>query len=245
MATGYIKDERLSIARGLIRGASSIHKFGAVPAMSINTTGTVWDVNDTIYPWSSFSSASTLTVQAVNASDNAKKLTIEGLDGNYDPLSEEVTLSSSGTVTTSNSFIRVFRGFISEGAANVGAIDVRISSTTVLKSNVGQSQTLMSVYTIPAGKIGYLLKGVCTAQNGADATGSMFVRYFGETAFRIGHSFEVTGAGGKYEYEFGVPFAIPEKSDIDVRVSTRSNNGRYTAGFDIILLDNPRTMDVS
>ena len=37
---------------------------------------------------------------------------------------------------------------------------------------------------------------------------------------------------------FGVPIPLPEKSDIDVRIVTRSNNGRYTAAFDILLVDN-------
>ena len=39
-------------------------------------------------------------------------------------------------------------------------------------------------------------------------------------------------------YEFSVPRVIPEKSDIDVRASVRSNNARFTAAFDIILKQN-------
>ena len=83
-----------------------------------------------------------------------------------------------------------------------------------------------------------LLKGTCSAQAGADATGDMFIRYYGQESFRVGHSFEVSGSGGQYLYEFGVPIPIPEKSDIDVRVATRSNNGRFTAAFDMILIEN-------
>jgi hypothetical protein len=100
----------------------------------------------------------------------------------------------------------------------------------------GKGQTLMAVYTIPAGYTGYLVKGTCSAQAGADATGDMFIRYFGSASFRVGHSFEVSGAGGQYLYEFPIPIPIPAKSDIDVRVVTRSNNGRYTAAFDVILI---------
>jgi len=93
----------------------------------------------------------------------------------------------------------------------------------------------MAVYTIPAGKTGYMLKGVATCQAGADATGEMFIRYFGQDSFRVGHSFEVSGTGGEYLYDFGIPVKIPEKSDIDVRCSVRSNNARVTAAFDMIL----------
>ena len=210
--------------------------------MSINTTGTIWDKNDTIYPWSAFATASVLTAQAVNASDNGKILTVIGLDGNYELVSDTITLSSSGTAATTQTFKRVFRGFISTGANNVGAIDVRIGASTVLQINISKAQTLMAVYTVPAGKQLLLTKGVCTAQSGADGTGDMFIRYFGQDAFRVGHSFEVVGTGGKYEYEFTTPITIPEKSDIDVRLTTRSNNGRYTAAFDGVLVDVPRTM---
>ena len=55
----------LNIARGLVKGTTYIHKFGAVPSMSTNTTGTVWDVGDTLYPWSAFASASTLTISYI------------------------------------------------------------------------------------------------------------------------------------------------------------------------------------
>ena len=243
MATSYIHEQNYQIARGLIRGSSSIHKFGAVPQLSINTTGTCWDKNDTLYPWSALTSASVLTAQAVNASDNGKILTILGLDSNYNEISDTITLSSSGTASTTKQFLRVYRGYISTGENNVGAIDVTIGADTVLHINVGLAQTLMLVYTVPAGKDLLLLKGACTSQAGADASGFFYVRFFGQTAFRIQHTFEVSGSDG-YEYKFEVPFRVPEKSDIDFRLTTRSNNGRYTAAFDGLLVDVPRTMEV-
>ena len=81
------------------------------------------------------------------------------------------------------------------------------------------------------------MNGTMTCQDGADASGNMFVRYFGQDTFRIGHSFEVSGDGGQYMYEFAVPIEIPTMSDIDVRATVRSNNARITAAFDLILVD--------
>jgi hypothetical protein len=46
------------------------------------------------------------------------------------------------------------------------------------------------------------------------------------------------GPTGPYEYDFAVPIVITEKSDIDVRATTRDRNGRYTVAFDILLVDN-------
>jgi len=226
----------LGVAKGQFDDITHIHKFGAVPAMSQNQTGTIWDVNDTTYPWSAFDTAGTLSIPAVNASDNGKSIVLVGLDNDYLELTETVTVSSSAATTTTQSFKRIFRAYVTNGSVtNVGDIVVQKGGTTVATIKAGKAQTLMAVYTVPAGKTGYLLKGVATCQAGADATGDMFVRYFGQDSFRVGHTFEVSGTGGEYLYDFGVPVKIPAKSDIDVRCSVRSNNARVTAAFDIIL----------
>jgi len=96
----------------------------------------------------------------------------------------------------------------------------------------------MAVYTVPAGYTGYIMQGTATCQAGADATVDMFVRYSGQDSFRVGHSLEVSGTGGQYSYKFFAPVKLPEKSDVDVRASMRSNNARITAAFDIILQNN-------
>ena len=223
----------LGVAKGQFADISHVHKFGAVPAMSQNQTGTIWDVNDTLYPFSAFATAGTLSIPAVDASDDGISLTIVGLDEDYAPQSETVSVSSTTSTTTSNSFIRVFRAYT--GSNNVANINIQKGGTTVARVSAGKAQTLMAIYTVPAGYTAYLLKGTATVQDGADATGNMYIRYFGESSFRVGHSFEVSGNGGQYVYDFGVAIKIPEKSDIDVRATVRSNNARVTAAFDLIL----------
>lgn len=236
----YIEDDYLSIARGHIKDVTSIHKFGAVPAMSVNTTGTVWDVNDTLYPWSAWNTPGVLTIPAVNASDTGKIVHVYGLDENYNMINEQFTVSSAGTITGTKTFGRVYRAFITDGITNVGNINIQRSGTTIARITAAKGQTLMAVYTVPYGYTGYLIKGTMTVAASADATGDMFVRYSGQTSFRVGHSFEVSGTGGQYTYEFGVPIQIPMKSDIDVRAAVRSNNARVTAAFDLILVKGTR-----
>ena len=234
----YLEDEKIKISRGMVKGASFIHKFGAVPSLATNTTGTVWDKNDTVYPWASWATAGIINVDSSSASDINKSITVVGLDANYNQISETITLTTQTNNNSSNSFIRIFRAFVSDGETNVGQISVQRDTTDVAIITAGYGQTLMAVYTVPAGYTGYLYKGTCSAQSGADGTGNMFVRYFGQSSFRNGHSFEVSGAGGQYMYDFSFPIPIPEKSDIDVRITTRSNNGRYTAAFDLLLVQN-------
>lgn len=238
----YLEDERIKISRGQVKGVIPVHKFGAVPTMSTNTTGTVWDKNDTIYPWSAWSNgANVITVSSSNAADINTSVVVVGLDSNYDILEEKIILTAQSGNVSSNSFIRVHRSYMTDGNTNVGTISIKNGSTDVALITAGFGQTLMSVYTIPRYYTGYLYQGTASAQSAADATGNMFVRYGGTLAFRVGHSFEFGGAGGQYTYNFSFPPELPEKTDIDVRITTRTNNGRYTAAFDLLLVRDPNT----
>lgn len=230
-------DIHLNIARGLVKGTSSIHKFGAVPSMSTNTTGTIWDINDTLYPWSAFNTPGVLTIPAVNVSDVGHNIIVSGLDENFNPITEEFILAGT-TVTGTKTFSRVYRAYFFNTTTNVGNINVQKNDVNVLRISAGKSQTLMCIYTVPAGHTAYLTQGISSIQYGGDATIDMFIRYYGQSSFRIGHSGEVAGTGMPYNYKFTVPIAIPEKSDIDIRASARSNNARVTAAFDLILIKN-------
>jgi hypothetical protein len=226
------------VAEGNITDHSFIHKFGAVPALSTGATGSVWDINDTVYPWSAFDTAGVVNLDRASTSDANKIVTVIGLDADYNQTQESITLTDASNNTGTVVFKRVFRAFVADGTANVGNIDIQRASTTVARITATKGQTLMAVYTIPAGYTGYLYKGTASAQTGADATGNMFVRFFGQQSFRTQHTFEVGGTGGQYTYEFTFPPPIPEKSDIDVQVVGRTNNGRYTAAFDLLLIEN-------
>lgn len=232
-------DVHLNIARGLVKGTSFVHKFGAVPAMSTGVTGTIWDKNDTLYPWSAFNTPGVLTIattasnDSTSTDDDGKTVTIFGLDANFNAVSETIAISGSSG-TGAQVFSRVFRAFTS--AENATRIKVSRGGTEVLRISIGKSQTLMAIYTVPAGHTGYLTQGTASILYGGDATIDMFVRYSSSGAFRIGHTAEVAGTGMPYNYKFTVPIPLPEKTDIDVRAAVRSNNSRVTAAFDLILI---------
>lgn len=228
-------------------GFGQVHKFGAVPEMSQDQNGTIWDVNDTIYPWATIDAETTLTVTVVEPNNESNTSTalsgdtveIQGLDANFDLLTETVTISGS-TATTVGVFKRVFRAIYRDTGttANSKIILIQSAGTTVAKILENIGQTMMSVYTIPAGKTGYLQRLDVTAQGTATGSFKLYVRE-GETGtFAVKHVCEVNGVGGPYQLEYPVAQAFPEKTDIDARMHTFSNNGRYTCTFDILLVDN-------
>lgn len=227
----------LNIARGLVKGTSFVHRVGAVPSMATSNTGTVWDVNNTIYPWSEFDTANTLVVDCADPGDVGKQVTVVGLDEDYNALTETISLDTQTGNDSVNVFKRIFNAYFVNGVSvlNADAINIKLNGTIVAKINADVGETLMSVYTIPAGYKGYLLQGTASNAPGDIGTGDFYLRYFDENNFRIGHAFEVSGS--QYLYKFSVPIEIPEKTDLDVRVSTgTSNKSRITASYDILLI---------
>src|SRR5210317_2083430 len=107
----YLEHQGIQIAAGNVLHTTSVHKFGAVPAMSQNQSGTIWDINDTTYPWSAFSTPGVLTIPAVNVAENGHSVEVLGLDQNFNEISETFTLSSTGTVTGTKTFARVYRAW--------------------------------------------------------------------------------------------------------------------------------------
>jgi hypothetical protein len=211
-----------------------VHKFGANFDIDQGTVPeSVW-TGVGLYPWASLSSAQTIYCISTSASDTAV-LTIEGLDANYHEQTETVTLTGTSAVTTTNTFIRVFRMTYEDGA-NVGTITARTvsaSGTVVAQIDVGYAQTLMAVYTIPAGHTGYLVALDSTIDSNKNAQLLMYHRLFGKP-FRIAHVAETTG---HYRYDFHAPLRVPEKTDIDIRIDNVSgNDSRVTANFDLVLI---------
>jgi hypothetical protein len=223
----------LQVARGQIPGHSHQHIIADVPEMSNNTLGTVWDVNDTPYPWSAWDTPGTLAVARANAADADKKVILTGLDVNYEPIAESVTLTDATGNMTTQVFQRLQSARMNGTGENAGDITITRAGTTVGFLNAGVGQTLMGIFTIPAAHTAYLTQGTMSQQRDGDASGFFYYR-IPDDQFLVGHTFEV--ADGQYLYQFTCPFALPAKADLDVRARTRANNARITAAFDMILI---------
>jgi hypothetical protein len=164
-------------------------------------------------------------------------LTIEGLDSNYNLQSEEITLTGTTAVTTTNQFIRVFRMIYDEDNPNEGDITAHVTSATgtvVAQIDEGLAQSLMALYTIPAGHTGYLLMLDISVEKNKDAQVKFFARQPNKT-FRIQQVAEVHEASKTYP--FPIPLRYPEKTDLEVQVhDVINNNTRVTSNFDLLLV---------
>ena len=220
----------LDIALGRDYNQTFEHKFGANRNL-VSGAQTIWTQGG-LYPWSALDNPQTLYIISTSTADTGT-LEIIGLDNNYLPLSETVTLTGQTAKATQNQFKRVFR--MISNTTNVGVITARTISgtgTVVAHMEAGTSQTLMAVYTIPATVNAYGTQFTVGVGKGGDATFSPYVRAFGG-AFRIRGELELYES--TFTQTYTVPIPIGPRADIDFRVSTSGNNFPATASFDLIL----------
>ena len=223
----------IPIAAGLLDGYSHINKFGFRDTIA-NSWQTIWDkAADYAYY-----AAATVTAVADNAgqgtTDDGGTVEVQGLDENYAPVTETLTIGGAASVAQ---FSRVFRARMvtaNTGITNQDEIRIKNGVNDVAVIIAGAGQTLMSLYTIPAGKTGYLMKlqGSIDANN--DALFRLYARPFGG-AFNVRGQFGVFASG--FNYDYPVPLRFEEKTDIEIKGLSQNGVGGG-AIFDIILVDN-------
>ncbi len=112
--------------------------------------------------------------------------------------------------------------------------------TTYADIAIADQQTLMELWTVPAGYTAYLFQIDTTAftvQNNKVATIRMITREL-NGVFRTQQKFDLFE--GSYHQDIICPQPIPEKTDIEFRAIADSLNAdlRVAATFDIIYIEN-------
>jgi hypothetical protein len=234
----------IPIAAGEVDGYSNVHKFGMIDGSSGTDWSTIWTAADTAstknYPWGIIAG----TVSIISAVDDdtdggagAHTITVEGLDANYNPVSESFTLSGE-TETGEGSIVfhRVNRAYITGGNTNLGKIQIKNGTEVVAEIAAGMGQTQMCVYTIPAGKTGYLTRVAASSSKNISTVISLFQRPHGQVFIRTASSMALYQNNQHISLDVPLPFS--EKTDLDLRQLGASNN-TIAADFNIILVDNP------
>lgn len=227
----------LQVARGQIPAHYRVHKFG-FNALINETEETIWDVGG-IYSYPS--SAVKMTATSTDgANDEDVQVTIQGLDADYNQLSETVTLDGSGTAETNGFFLRVYRAFVTGSQEPSGTINITNTGTTYARITLGDSQTLMCVWTVPAGYTAYLYQkdiSCLTEANNKFGTIRLVSRNQGGV-FRTHDKIALQNAHTEISYSTPVP--LTEKTDIEVRAIGSSSNSALHVGaaLDIMYIKN-------
>ena len=248
--SGQYPDFYLKACAGLIPGITPLFKFGR--NLDIDTTNPE-DVHelggDYLFP----TAASTISTVSDSSSDTnsggtgIKTLTIEGLDANWELLSETIEMDGTTPVVTSNSFLRVFRAFAdTSGSAQeaIGNITLTHSEGDIAYIIAGEAQSLIACYSVAVNHtlmLSKLLIGLLRQGATARFEAHFEVKLFNSNSWRVRQDIPTIGSGSSTNERDASPiwFPVPEKSDIRVRVhSVAVNDTGAIASFDGLLINN-------
>lgn len=247
----------LVIAQGNVTGASNINKFGNAPSFGTGDGEVdVWDGADAgNEDLMNYTFSTTADIDRLSSSDNTDTQDIEvfGLDANYNAITQTITLTGQTPVSLTTSLVRLFR-MSNVGSTNIagrvycfvnGATTLGVPDTlTDIRAIIdnGNNQTEMAIYTVPAGKTGYIRELYASTAGASKTTNyvmKMKIRPFNQV-FQLRHRRTITDTKD-LEKKFDTPEVVPEKSDIIVTtqaLETGVSGAGVIAGFDVVLIDN-------
>ena len=224
----------MQVAMGKIPGVTglSISGFSANIATSFQPA---WDGAAYTY----FSSAQQVRVWSASASDTNVSVKVDGLDANYAPISETVTLTNGSTgVLTTASFLRVNNISLTRIPQNVGTISAGNTGKTIVLATIGTTsnnstgRSQMSLYTVPAGYTFFLTQSNWyTNQTGS---GTAMYRSWTQSATGLINTVLTFPMQQQYNSTKVVPRAYAEKTDIQWQVASSqgtSNIGGQIEGY--------------
>ncbi len=230
---------------------NTVHKFGKRSDIdAADGLVDIWEGPTDTYNW--LASAATLYLASSSASDT-EDILVTGLDSAWEAYSETVTLSGQTPVATSATFARVFRMYPTGSTDLVG--DVTAASESNHTSGVpdddskvhavvkiGDGQTLMALYTIPAGKRGLLYqwgfsinRGTTTGVKYADVV--LYARSSGGVFRTQAHLGGSNQGGTPFTDPYPIPVEYTAQTDLTIRADTDSNNTEVAGKFCLVILD--------
>ena len=244
----YANNLQERVALGLVHGWRWLRKFGMNHVVPGNSNPV------DIWPAASVrtlpSAAGTLSIVSTDADDTVlgkggNTVTVQGLDANYDEITETVDLAGLTPAVTSQSFLRVNRAFVATANAagtgngfNEGEITVTRGSDIQAYIEATEGQTHQAMYTVPAGHT-LLIKGyrwtVGRMTGATDIQMKGEIQLFGTGSWRVISDIYAYGPAG-YSNPAGATVA-PEKTEL--RVQCISSAATEASGiFDGYLIKN-------
>jgi hypothetical protein len=244
---GAYEPFELQVSRGQIQGHRNVTVFGFNPDVD-TTQVSVWPLPSLItFP----ASAIQMTVSSASANDTsagtgARTIVVQGLDANYNEVSETVIMNGQTAVTMTNALLRVNYVYVATaGSGNGAAGDIYIGTGTVTTGvpatvydiiKFDYNVTTTGSYTIPAGYTGYVSQGLFSTGQ-AGGSNQVQGRLLTRGMDNIRRTAAITSLNnGVADYTFEYPLAVPEKTTLEATAVGSSNNNACSSMFILVLV---------
>lgn len=213
-------------------------KFGRNFNMASGAREEIWDGN------SAYTFPSTADITHIKSDDAAdtENIEIKGLTLAGALVEQSKAVSGTSLIALDTPLWRIFRMRVDDTTDPAGNIEAYDSTGTTLYAKITNpyNQTLMAVYTVPAGYTGYLF-GYYFSMNkkvNASCPIELWFRPQGKV-FNLKHVLTTADAGTTMaEKAFRIPYKIPAMTDVVLRGVASAAGVDVSAGFDLVLKEN-------
>jgi len=227
----------LRAAMGHVSNGTPVFIYGNNPDVQ-TAEETIW------YHGGIYTYPSTATQMLVSSDDATAtcQVMINGLDADYMPINEILTITGQTAVTTTLSYLRIQNAYVlaNPTAQNiyigVGTVTAGVPATVYERIFNGHNRTESVRYTVPAGRTFYITHG--TISHGSDSSAFVTARL----VYRLfGLPFQnaaVINLNNKFvDFWFDFPIALPEKSDVEAKgFCSKSQVNAVSASIEGILI---------
>jgi len=239
----------LEVSQGKIDGWSSVNKFGENQDIASGATEDIWDGGGTyVYPTTADITHVSMAVD--QTAMRGETIEVQGLDVNWALTVQDVVLDASDTTTAvalTTALLRIFRMKVNANVVTDQDLAAHNLGDTQDYAIIlaGNNQTLMSLYTVPAGKTAYIVKFYVSQSRATNKDpDAVNVRSWARDnvngyEFQLKHSMNLASGGvTAFERTFGIPLKMGEKTDLKMSATAIGDIAFVSAGFDLYLLDN-------
>ena len=259
----YIKaniltDYALEVARGNVTGVSQVNKFGRNSNIASGATEEIWD-GSVAYVFPATALMTSISQTTDQTAMRGASIEIQGLNAAWEAITQTIALDATDTTTpivftaatdvvlgtTGVAMLRVFRIKVLADVVSTSQIRVHNVGETVDYAiiDTGNNQTLMAIYTVPAGKTAYMTSYYAhhNPVTNQDPTSNPIGLWARDKAnsyeAQIKHVVGLPTNGG-FQHFYNPYTKYTEKTDLYITSSPVGKAADVSAGFDLFLIDN-------
>jgi len=227
----------LQVARGQVYGHSVLNIYGYQAAVGTSFVP-VWEGN-TAYTFPSSAIQMHLASSVNTGADTTSSVTINGLDANYNQISETLKLNGTTAVTTVKYYFRINSMAVTAGAPT-GNITLKDTTDTTLYAEIlaGNGRTLMGIYTVPAGYTFYLSRIDINTSLNANPAGYATYQNYQTTSTGVSTVTIIAPFTNNYHTQRVMPRAVAEKTDIQLQAKASTGTAALTVSQEGYLIKN-------
>jgi hypothetical protein len=251
------KDIGLAISMGILPGYTKVTKYGINPVVTtLSDPETMWEAGGT-YIYDAWGTAPIMYMSSSSTSDVGQNIRIIGLDINGYEVTQFAITTGQTNVILDTPLWRVYKmtNLSAEGLSTVGTTyvhtDIAPTTGVPLAANnraiivEGKNSTLMTMTTIPRGKVGFLMRaeaGVQLDGNNAAALAEFAHLHFDLRPLGLNFITQkavtcIVGGNTTYSDTRVFPDAITELADLKMTVDEVSAAMGLWGAFELMLVD--------